>query len=101
MILRSLKYRILSRISEPYRIRNGFGLSPIRNKRELKALIRFCESQLKEIHIQELNPKKKEVLETTIELYQAELDQLPIIRDKWSYVNIHEYIRDNIGYYWS
>ena len=38
--------KFMSRFSEPYRIRNGWGLSPIRNKRELKALVKFCEDYL-------------------------------------------------------
>lgn len=87
--------------SEPFRIENGFGLSPIRNQRELKALIRFCKRELKEDYM-ELNPDKKHVLETTVRLYNEQM-----INNDWSsYVknmrnHIGYYIEDHISYYWS
>lgn len=67
MILHKLKYRF----SEPYRIRIGVGLSPVRGKREMKALIAFCEEQLKEEHIKKYNLAKHDVFKETIRLYKA------------------------------
>ena len=82
----------------------GFGLSPIRNNRELRALIEFCRSELKEPYMA-LNPVRKSIFSTTIKLYEADLDELPIKvkinGTKHSYINIHEIIRDYTGYYWS
>lgn len=81
-------HKLRSKISEPYRIKVGFGLSPIRNKRELKALMYFCKEQLKEEHIQR-DTFKKNILENTIKLYET--------NDS----NIVFYISDNCGVYWS
>jgi len=75
--------------TEAYRIRNGWGLSPLRNKRELKALIEFCKEQLKEEHIQKYNPDKKLVFETTIKMYEL------------GNSNFYYYVNDNVGHYWS
>lgn len=77
--------------TEAYRIRHGWGLRPIRNKRELKALIDFCRQELKEPQYQKNYPenkKAKEVYETTIELYEINTNALTY------------YIIDNARYYW-
>lgn len=81
---RKLRYRF----DEPFRIRRGVGLSPIRNKREEKALIEFCREQLKEEHIG-LNPKRKEIYETTVSHYE-----------EYGFID-SVYVDDHIGWYWS
>lgn len=83
-IVHKLKYRF----SEPYRIRIGVGLSPIRGKRELKALIAFCEEQLTEAHIN-FNLAKKDAFEETIRLYYADDQEL------------YYYICNHTDWYWS
>ena len=81
--------KLRSRYDEAYRIENGWGLSPVRSERELRALIRFCEAQLKEEHIQKYNPTKRNVLKETVRLYHS--------NDR----KLYDYINENIGYYWS
>ena len=81
-------HKIRCKIDEPYRIRIGFGLSPIRNKRELKALIAFCKEELKYKPSMKLNPERKKVYEETISAYE---------NDYW----VHDYIREHVGWYWN
>lgn len=102
----SLYRKIMSSISETYRIRNGYGLSPIRNERELKALVDFCESQLKEEHIQKYNDKERWVFEVTIAMYCSGEVRDILFNKKfnpkdWDYTDIYSFIEDHIGYYWS
>ena len=85
-LLHKLKYRF----SEPYRIRIGCGLSPIRNKREMKALIDFCKNTLEEEYMQKYNTKKRNILKKTIILY-----------DNKDYVALYQYVDDHLGWYWS
>ena len=85
----NLLHRLKYRFSEPYRIRIGVGLSPIRSKRELKALIEFCKEQLKDTELMKLNPEKREVFEDTVVLYGE------------NYSNLHYFINENIDWYWS
>ncbi len=66
----TLIHRIKYRFSEPYRIQTGVGLSAIRTKRELKALIKFCEEELKSDSIG-LNSQKQEILKETISKYNS------------------------------
>jgi len=84
----SIIHKLKFRFSEPYRIKIGCGLSPIRNQREMRALIEFCREQLKEDHIK-LNLAKMDVLEETIRLYEAN-DSM-----------IYYYINEHVEYYWS
>lgn len=85
----NLLHKLRFRFSEPYRIRIGCGLSPIRNKREMKALIAFCKEQLVEEHMQKYNTKKRDIFKETIRLYDA--------KD----IELYCYIDDHIGWYWS
>lgn len=100
-MIRNIMHKIKCKISEPYRIRVGFGLSPIRSKRELKALFEFCKAQLKEDYI-ELNPVTKKIFEQTVYLYNKQ-----VVNNDWSTHsdthddNIYSYIEDNCGWYWS
>lgn len=98
--IRGLRYKF----DEPYRIRHGFGLSPIRNQRELKALIAFCEHELTEEYIKN-NEELKRVYEFTIKLYKAPLEFLPLYFKEnnrlMPYVSVSQFIRDHANYYWS
>lgn len=85
----NLIHKLKFRFSEPYRIRIGTGLSPIRSKREMKALIKFCKEELKDKKHMKLNPDRKAVYLDTIRLYDLQGSQL------YSYINEH------IGYYWN
>ena len=85
-----LMRRFKGRYCEPYRIRMGYGLSPIRNQRELKALVEFCREELKERYYEDgLNKEKKLVLINTIALYEENDSRL------------YYHILNNAGYYWS
>ena len=89
---------LLAKYYEPYRIRHGWGLSPIRNKRELKALIAFCQEELKDEEHMRLNPQRWDIYEETVRLYERQ-----IVNDDWTDYrqNIHDYIRDHSGWYWN
>ena len=99
--------RLLSRYSETYRIRNGFGLNPIRNKRELKALIKFCKSQVKDWKESGRIPSKHLwVALVTIRMYErGNVRDLLFIKKYnptgWDYYSIWDFIEDHSGYYWS
>lgn len=84
-----LIHRIRCAIDEPYRIRTGFGLSPIRNKREEKALIDFCVEELKDTKHMNLNPDKRDVYKSTVVFYKDNgcID--------------HYFVNENCGWYWS
>ncbi len=94
----NLVHRLRAKYSEPYRIRNGYGLSPIRNKRELRALVAFCEEQLKEEYMK-LNPDRREVFELTVKL--ANPDCFYVYYKQEKYINIYRFIEDRCGWYWS
>jgi hypothetical protein len=81
--------RLRGKYSEPYRIRNGWGLSPIRNKREETALIDFCKEQLKDRSYMKLNPERKEIYQTTVKFYK-----------KYGCID-SRYVRDHTSWYWS
>lgn len=100
-------HKIKSCLSETYRIRNGFGLSPIRNERELKALVDFCKQQLRER--KEFNQeitKSHWVYLVTIRMYEhGEVADLLFIKkyNEWQldYYTIHQFIEEHSGHYWS
>jgi hypothetical protein len=94
----SLKHRILSKISASYRIKNGWGLSPIRNNRELKALIWFCENELKDKEHMRLNPGRKLVYKNTIKLAKGE--HVKKYRTQ-SHYTLYEYIDEKVDWYWN
>lgn len=84
-----LIHRIRCAIDEPYRIRMGFGLSPLRNKREERALIAFCKEELKDTEHMDLNSDKKYVFQSTVGFYEAN-----------GYIDRY-FVDDHVGYYWS
>lgn len=85
----SMFYKLRHKYDEAFRIRKGYGLSPIRNRREEKALAEFCREQLTEEHIKQYNPRKRRVLRTTVNYY-----------DKYGYLDM-KYVENNISWYWS
>ena len=98
-------HKLRSRYDEAYRIRHGWGLSPLRNRRELKALIAFCMEQLGDEHHMDLNEKRKLIYLHTVNLYRHEM-----LGDKQSKKWVDEaklnttfyaYVEDNVGWYWS
>lgn len=100
-IIHKIKYHF----SEPYRIRIGVGLSPIRNNREYKALIDFCRQELKNTEHMKLNPSRRKVYEATIKLDELETPEgfwfkLPYDR-KVYYNDAREFINDHVGWYWN
>lgn len=102
----NLIHKLRCAIDEPYRIRVGFGLSPIRNNREMRALIQFCKDQLKEEHIQKYNPKIKWVYEVTIAMWENGnardiLFNKEFNPDDHDYMDIYYFIAEHCGYYWS
>lgn len=101
-----IKYKIMSALSEPYRIRHGFGLSPVRNNRELKALIRFCQDELDRATVEQLADKVNKHLEIfyyTIKLYeeQGNYSFEGVKYDGVTYLSIYDFINQHIDYYWN
>lgn len=84
-----LLYKLRSQFDEPFRIRHGFGLSPVRSTCELEALIDFCRGQLQEEYIIKYNPTKHDVLIETVRLYDTNGTEL------------YDYINNHVPYYWS
>lgn len=119
--------KILSRFSEPYRIRNGWGSDCVRNAREAKALYEFCRNWLVEregTQEYELNPDRVKIYRNTIYLYLMEFDDTLWGLDKESkdengifelvnctcphckydlheYYSFFEYANDHCGWYWT
>lgn len=106
-ILHRLKYRC----SEPYRIKIGVGLSPVRSNREMKALIEFCYSELEDTEHMELNPERKRVYEMTVKLYEqglsddpaifAKIHQFKPVKTAPMYNDVDNFIEDHVGWYWN
>jgi len=99
----SLIYKLRCKLSESFRIKNGFGLSPIRNERELKALIKFCKTMLKDYKQYGFESSNMKIWKKTVELYEwaifeDTLNELKIY-DKWA--KLYKYIEDNSQSYWS
>ena len=103
--------KFMGRFSEPYRIRNGWGLSPLRNKRELKALVKFCDDYINgktSLPGQpELNPVRSEIYINTSLLSKGIRCEIQCHHcDKGDgniqvYTNIYDYIQNHCGWYWS
>lgn len=93
---------------EPYRIKRGYGLSPIRTNKEMKALLEFCRNELKQTEIMKLNPERKRIYETTIELYEnwaVDGEYKPIkfkpVPQSKEYYDPQHFIDDHCGWYWN
>lgn len=101
-VLHRIIHRIRYKLSESYRIERGRGLMPIRNDKELKALIAFCRRYLKEEHAK-LNPERCQIYELTIAFYEdrAEIGQKVDIAGHIIYpCYIHDVINEFCGWYW-
>jgi hypothetical protein len=98
-------YKLRGRYSEPYRIRYGWGLSPIRNVRELKALIDFCQNELKDRKHMKLNRERYCIYSATVKLYRlTEKGTVPrsgMYFNGKKYINIYQLIQEYIGWYWN
>jgi hypothetical protein len=110
----NLLYKLRSRFSEPYRIRNGFGLNAIRNEREAKALYDFCVNELADKRHMDLNPERCGVYEHYVELYQWTFMEMAdkkyklykgymkfLRGSRTSTSNIYAFARDNAGWFWN
>lgn len=109
-----LKYKLLSAISEPFKIRNGWGLRIIRTKREYEALLEFCRRELKKEYEKNLaieeNKYRKRIFEFTLELdefnelnvddnYAYTVNKLTFDNGKQYFFPI-DFIEDNISWYY-
>lgn len=90
---------IMEKLSETYRIKNGWGLRAIRNDRELKALITFCYTELEQEY---LSDKQRELYEATIDAYylSESMDKTFKFKGK-EYIDVYDLIEDYVGWYWS
>ena len=86
----NLLHRIKYKFSEPYRIRAGGGLSPIRNDREMRALIAFCQEELRDRKHMKLNPAMGDVYRETVGLYYG-----------GNSGELYQYILSHVDWYWS
>lgn len=99
MMIKTAIHRIRCRIDEPYRIKTGFGLSPLRNQREVKALIGFCRSELKDTAHMELNPERRAVYQATVQIYDKPLNPVELNGEK--YYSLMRIVDDHCGWYWN
>lgn len=81
--------KLRGRFDEPYRIRNGWGLSPLRSQREVRALVNFCKGELGDEGHMKLNIARWDIYNETVRLYIADS------------VDFHTYVEDHVGWYWS
>lgn len=82
-------HRLRGGFDEPYRIRNGWGLSPLRSKREVNALVAFIEEELKDKKHMKLNLARWDIYKETLRLHKA------------SDAEFYSYVEDHVGWYWS
>lgn len=94
--------------TEAYRIKKGYGLSPIRNKREMKALLEFCRNELKDKEQMKLNPDRKRIYATTLKLYDQwvsderyEPVKFKPVKQLTEYYEPHTFINDHCEWYWN
>jgi len=97
--------RIRSATSETYRIRHGFGITILRNEREIKALYNFCKEELEDIDHMLLNKERQDIYKATIDLIDIgnsqDLYKLPVKLGKRKYYNLFELVEEHIGWYWN
>ena len=92
----SIIRRLKSRYSYTYRLRNGWGIQVIRNEREMKALIEFCDEEFKEYQRAGFTDSQHALIwRETVKLYK-----------KWKkngtgYAELEDYIENHVGCYWS
>lgn len=94
--MKNIIYQFRSKYSEPYRIKKGYGLSPIRNKRELKSLIKFCKDNIKYYEKAGFAVSNNlEVWKETVKLYEN------YKLSKYKLSELYDYIDLHCGEYWS
>lgn len=98
-MLANLLHKIRCRIDEPYRIKKGFGLSPLRTNRELKALIEFCRNELMDDQHMRLNQKRRAIYQATIAIYEQPLT--PVILNNKTYYTLSDIVDDHVGWFWN
>lgn len=103
--MNNLIHRLKCRFSEPYCIRRGFGLSPLRSNREYKALIDFCERELLDKDHMKLNPDRRKVYKATLKLNKLNTPEgfwfKTAHSPKMYYNDPHTFIEDHVGWYWN
>ena len=101
----NLIHKLRCAIDEPYRIRHGFGLSPLRNKGELRALIDFCKEELKDKEHMKLNVQRRDIYKETIYLYNLMAKNDSPKKGYYfagkRYMTLMEFVEDYIGWYWN
>lgn len=101
--------KLKARFSECYRIRNGWGIYPIRTKRECKALYDFCKRQIEESNPSISREKRLSIYRKYMEIYDLDLEACPpyVYCDcgeclpTHPYQNAIEYAQDHAGWFWS
>jgi hypothetical protein len=95
-------------ISYNKRIKRGYGLSVIRNNRELLALMEFCRNSLrdKKDNFMITNNKHCWVWLVTLKLYGNRCEEDLILIDKFNpertmYYDVIDFIESHAGWYWS
>ena len=97
----NLIHKLRCAIDEPYRIRHGFGLSVLRSNRELRALIDFCRSTLKEYREAKFTSSFMKTWAKTIKLYE-DMEDCSDLSDKFlAELELERYIDNHFKEYWS
>lgn len=98
-------HRLRYKFSEPYRIRVGRGLAPIRSEREARALFEFC---LYEVEHTDYDLGRHEIFVNTIFLYEYQDEEDWRMIECYcpnhsgiKYWSFYEYVTDHAGWYWS
>lgn len=106
-------HRLRYKFDEAYRIEIGVGLSPIRSNREHKALIKFCENELKDKARMRLNPERSKIYRFTLMLDKqgksdnpktyTKIHELQLHKEepKRHYNDVNTFIEDHVGWYWN
>jgi hypothetical protein len=109
-IIKTLIHKLKRTFSYSYRIKKGWGLTAVRNGRELKAIVEFCREELKDVEDMEVNPDRKKVYEMTVLLYEQGLSDDKNVFTKLHDFNIpkqtrfndvEEFINEYVGWYWN
>lgn len=93
----SLIYKLRNKFDEAYRIRHGFGLSPIRSKRELRALIAFCKNELDQGYESSFLDTYRE----TLRLYEIAQKANKLDEPHMHWADLYKYIEMHTAEYWS
>jgi hypothetical protein len=108
----SVVRRLCSHFSGTYRIRHGYGVYPIRNKREAKALYQFCRQELKDWDDERchLNPRRYEIYAHYIRLYRWAFEDKgddeyftgkAVKKFGISAISVYDFARQYAGWFWS